>query len=100
MVLVRFPFFVHPCQNYNKIVQFDKINALRDLGSNKTMNKDFRRLKFFYFQGFPATEFVRFYGPTRETKDLFHGQKNFLEGQPREIMSGQGGPIFPAQVAN
>ena len=43
---------------------------------------------------------MRFYGPRRETKGLYHGQNKFLEGQPREITSGQDGPILPAQVAN
>ena len=40
---------------------------------------------------------MRFYGPRRETKDLFHGQKYFLAGQPREITSWQDVPILPAR---
>ena len=89
------------------------MNALKQLGTSKTMNKDFRPLKFlfsqsknreipvpvffFAFQGFRTTEFVRFYGPRQETKDLFHGQKHFLAGQPREITSWQDLPILPAR---
>ena len=47
-MLVRFPFFVHACQNYNKILDYliNVINALTDLGTNKTMFQGFRRLKF------------------------------------------------------
>ena len=91
---------------------YNSINALTALGTNVTMFKDFRRLKFLFpcpkldksqlpflaFKVFFTAEFLRFYGPRRERKDLFHDRKRiFLAGQPMEITSGKDVAILPAR---